>query len=65
MVKSRTTTTDEGSPPARSANGEIRPAASPLSSAEVLRGRREARIEHRGEIYCLRETKNGKLILTK
>lgn len=44
----------------------LRPAAAPaLSSAEVLRGRREARIEHKGEIYCLRETKNGKLILTK
>ena len=37
----------------------------PIPSSELLRGRREAVIAHQGELYRLRETKNGKLILTK
>jgi hemin uptake protein HemP len=36
-----------------------------LLSADVLRGAREVLIEHRGELYSLRETVAGKLILTK
>jgi hemin uptake protein HemP len=36
-----------------------------LSSRELLRDRGELRIEHGGELYCLRVTRNGKLILTK
>jgi hemin uptake protein HemP len=63
MVK--ITTPGNDAPSIHSMNGKPRPAAAPLSSTQVLRGRREARIEHKGEIYCLRETKNGKLILTK
>ncbi|MBI3140591.1 MAG: hemin uptake protein HemP [Rhodocyclales bacterium] len=39
--------------------------AAPIPSAELLRGRREAVIAHRDELYRLRETRNGKLILTK
>ncbi|SEQ04784.1 Hemin uptake protein HemP [Ectothiorhodospira magna] len=36
-----------------------------LSSADLLEGRRQLRIEHQGEIYTLRVTSKGKLILTK
>ena len=42
------------------------PAAKPrLQIAAILRGAREIIIEHAGEEYRLRVTKNGKLILTK
>jgi hemin uptake protein HemP len=36
-----------------------------LSSDELFRGRHEVEIEHQGEIYRLRVTRAGKLILTK
>ncbi|EHQ53585.1 hypothetical protein ECTPHS_13013 [Ectothiorhodospira sp. PHS-1] len=36
-----------------------------LSSTDLLEGRRQLRIEHQGEIYTLRVTSKGKLILTK
>ena len=36
-----------------------------VSSAELLGGGREIYIRHAGEIYTLRQTSNGKLILTK
>jgi hemin uptake protein HemP len=36
-----------------------------VSSAELLGGKRELCIEHAGELYRLRITGNGKLILTK
>ena len=39
--------------------------AAVFSSDELLRGRREAWIEHRGELYRLRLTGSGKLYLTK
>lgn len=41
------------------------PRAAVFSSDELLQGRREAWIEHRGEIYRLRLTGSGKLYLTK
>ena len=49
------------------------PAAAPGSqsqrrqvrSDELFGGRREVLIEHAGEIYSLRQTSKGKLILTK
>jgi len=37
----------------------------PLASAELLGGRGEVEILHQGEIYRLRRTRQGKLILTK
>lgn len=37
----------------------------PVSSGEILRGRHELQINHRGTIYTLRVTRQGKLILTK
>ncbi len=36
-----------------------------LNSSEMFRGRKEIQIEHEGEIYRLRVTRSGKLILTK
>lgn len=36
-----------------------------LPSAELLRGNRRLIIEHQGEEYCLRVTRNERLILTK
>lgn len=43
------------------------PAASParFESRALLRGNREILIEHGGETYRLRHTRNDKLILTK
>ncbi|MEK0084635.1 hemin uptake protein HemP [Benzoatithermus flavus] len=40
-------------------------ARQPVSSRELLGGRRELQIVHNGSIYRLRVTGNGKLILTK
>ncbi|SFZ78125.1 hemin uptake protein HemP [Chitinimonas taiwanensis] len=36
-----------------------------LDALTLLQGRQELEIAHRGEIYRLRMTRNGKLILTK
>lgn len=36
-----------------------------LASSELLGGNNELHIEHNGEIYTLRQTRQGKLILTK
>lgn len=36
-----------------------------VESTELLQGRRELWIEHRGELYRLRVTGTGKLYLTK
>ena len=36
-----------------------------LSSAAILSGHSELQIDHNGEIYRLRKTRLGKLILTK
>lgn len=40
-------------------------AAGALDSNALLRGTREVLIQHRGETYRLRHTRNDKLILTK
>lgn len=40
-------------------------ATAPLLSQQLLNGQRQVVIEHRGERYILRETSQGKLILTK
>lgn len=49
--------------------GESNPAPAPpamrCSSAELFRGHERLVIEHRGEEYLLRITRQGKLILTK
>ena len=36
-----------------------------IRSDDLLSGQREVLIEHAGELYSLRQTSNGKLILTK
>ncbi|MEK8090038.1 hemin uptake protein HemP [Thermithiobacillus plumbiphilus] len=36
-----------------------------LSTATLFAKTQELLIEHQGELYCLRLTRNGKLILTK
>ncbi|MCA9145537.1 MAG: hemin uptake protein HemP [Planctomycetales bacterium] len=36
-----------------------------LNSQDLLQGAKEVLISHHGEIYRLRETRNGKLILGK
>lgn len=36
-----------------------------LSTSSLFKDVREVVIEHQGELYCLRITKKGKLILTK
>ena len=36
-----------------------------VDSRELLRGRRELHIRHEGEVYRLRVTRNGRLILNK
>ncbi|MFC0677144.1 hemin uptake protein HemP [Lysobacter korlensis] len=50
----------------------LRPAPEPVASRPasfdsqaLLRGHREILIEHAGEVYRLRHTRNDKLILTK
>lgn len=48
--------------PQTSGTAAQRPA---VPSSELFRGRRELVIEHNGEIYSLRQTSKGGLILTK
>ena len=43
--------------------GELRPLI--VASDDLLQGRRELWIEHRGELYRLRVTSAGKLYMTK
>ena len=40
-------------------------AVSVISSEDLLAGRLEVMIEHNGDLYRLRHTRQGKLILTK
>ena len=40
-------------------------AAAPLSSDQLLQGRKAIEISHNGSVYRLQATKLGKLILTK
>ena len=44
---------------------ELRPDGEISSATLFCRGRTEVLIEHRGEQYRLRQTRSGKLILTK
>ncbi|HEV7280851.1 MAG TPA: hemin uptake protein HemP [Pirellulaceae bacterium] len=56
---------DRPAPP-ESRPAELAPQERPrYDSAELLQGRKEALIEHGGEIYRLRLTGSGKLYLTK
>ncbi|MEW5888889.1 MAG: hemin uptake protein HemP [Pseudomonadota bacterium] len=42
-----------------------KPPAAVVASETLLGGRDQIRILHRGELYSLRQTRNGKLILMK
>ena len=56
--------TPKGAPAAARAGGTGN-ARQEITSRELLGGSREVRIRHADEIYTLRETSKGKLILTK
>lgn len=51
-------------PHERTSNGNANATRS-IPSEDLFRGQRELLIEHSGEIYRLRLTRNGKLILNK
>ena len=57
--------TDQERPTSPASRGRGKGAAAILSSEDLLDGRAEVMIEHNGEIYRLRHTRQGKLILTK
>lgn len=54
-----TVTDDDTTSPPRSARPHR------ISTRELFGGRREIEIEHNGEVYRLRITQRGRLILTK
>jgi len=45
--------------------GEAAPQRRHVRSEDLFSGSREIRIEHYGDVYSLRRTSKGKLILTK
>ena len=51
--------------PHREAQSETEARTRTIPSDELLKGTREVLIEHAGEVYRLRLTRNGKLILQK
>lgn len=58
-------TTDSNADPPHQEASQRREAAPRLRSDELFRGHRCLIIEHAGEDYCLRITRNERLILTK
>ncbi|MDN5871712.1 MAG: hemin uptake protein HemP [Nitrococcus sp.] len=58
-------TTDRNAGPAQQEGSQPGEGAPHLRSDELLRGHRRLIIEHTGEHYCLRLTRNERLILTK
>ena len=52
----------ETEPPAEAATPT---AQEPIAASEILQGASVLHIEHNGEIYTLRVTRNNRLILTK
>jgi hemin uptake protein HemP len=50
-----------GPPPQRPPNTDM---PAPIPSASILQGRDAVSIEHNGRLYQLRQTRQGKLILT-
>lgn len=59
------TESDANSPESPLPADPVRPLPRNLTSLEILRGETEVTISHNGEIYRLRVTRNGKLILQK
>jgi hemin uptake protein HemP len=60
--ENRDTRTTPGYAPGESPGGNVAPV---VSSQELLGRRRHLQIDHGGERYVLRVTRQGKLILTK
>ncbi|MDD3516897.1 MAG: hemin uptake protein HemP [Chromatiales bacterium] len=60
---------EDGRPALTVSRPAPRPAAAAavltVRSAELMGGARQLHIEHAGEVYVLRQTSKGKLILTK
>jgi hemin uptake protein HemP len=57
---------EAGLAPAVEAGSRTKPyARRQIASSELLAGGNELQIDHHGEIYTLRQTSKGKLILTK
>lgn len=52
-------------PPRPELSGSVAERAPRVRSDRLLGGHRRLIIEHAGEDYCLRLTRNGRLILTK
>lgn len=65
MNHERPSSPSPGTGPARPQDRPAPPARPALTSAALLGGRSTVLIEHRGALYELRETRLGKLILTK
>ena len=55
----------EGGPTRGSTPGQPREKTVAIDSGNLLAGHKEIQIRHAGEVYRLRLTKNGKLILNK
>lgn len=64
MVEPASSQNPDSSEDRQPAAGARRPLRN-LDSADIFRGDAEITISHNGEIYRLRVTKNGKLILHK
>lgn len=56
---SRQTATEQAPAP------QVAPPLPAIDSTQLLAGRKQVAISHGGELYSLRLTRNGKLILTK
>jgi hemin uptake protein HemP len=60
------TSTNRSAGPGVEARARAEPAApQPIDSSTLLGPRQEVQIRHHGAIYTLRQTRQGKLILTK
>lgn len=65
MTRPASVTSLQPDAPQATASRAPKTARRTLASEALLNGQREVLIEHDGEIYSLRHTRNGKLILTK
>ncbi|MEQ9406680.1 MAG: hemin uptake protein HemP [Fuerstiella sp.] len=57
--------TDDDSAPPKNPKTDLRPAETPVRFTQLADGKNELTIEHEGQLYRLRATKNGKLLLNK
>lgn len=57
--------TNDNSQRQKSPKSEEQPLGRPLTFSQLSEGKNELTIEHEGQLYRLRATKNGKLLLNK